>query len=126
MLKGLLALHHLGLPPAVRGGVRCLCSSSKVASHNSNSKPNGEVHVHSESEARDMFESWCKKYGRTYTSEEEKLYRFGVFTETLACGCVTRLNEGFDEPIFKCFGTNCFDDWTRKEVKDRPYGGRDC
>lgn len=103
----LVALRHLRAPSL--GGVRL--SSSEAASPNS--KP--DVYVHSEEEAKELFESWCKKYKRAYSSEEEKQFRFGNFKETLAF--VTRRNADFDEPISKCFGTNKFADWSDEEKR---------
>ncbi|KAK4274808.1 hypothetical protein QN277_017981 [Acacia crassicarpa] len=32
----------------------------------------------------ELFESWCKQHGKTYSSEEEKLYRFKVFEDNHA------------------------------------------
>lgn len=37
----------------------------------------------SEAEALKRFEKWCRRYDRAYSSEEEKLYRFKVFKESL-------------------------------------------
>ncbi|KAK2385528.1 senescence-specific cysteine protease SAG39 [Trifolium repens] len=31
-----------------------------------------------------LFESWCQKYGKVYSSEKEKLYRFKVFKSNYA------------------------------------------
>ncbi|KAL3505341.1 hypothetical protein ACH5RR_035182 [Cinchona calisaya] len=35
----------------------------------------------SSSSTADLFENWCKQHGKTYTSEQEKQYRFEVFED---------------------------------------------
>ncbi|XP_061350704.1 zingipain-2 [Gastrolobium bilobum] len=38
----------------------------------------------SASDTSEVFESWCKEHGKTYSSEEEKRYRFKVFEDNYA------------------------------------------
>ncbi|KAL6541401.1 hypothetical protein OROGR_010887 [Orobanche gracilis] len=43
--------------------------------------PDGDLY--SDWEARERFEIWCKEFRKTYSSEKEKRYRFGIFKKTL-------------------------------------------
>ncbi|KAL6527295.1 hypothetical protein OROGR_016385 [Orobanche gracilis] len=63
--------------------------------------------LYSEWEARILFESWCKEYDQTYTSEDEKLYRFGIFKKTLER--ITPTNQN-------CLFTNGYADRTDDEL----------
>ncbi|XP_057434846.1 uncharacterized protein LOC130727664 [Lotus japonicus] len=84
--------------------------SSEVENRNPN--PDGS-YFHSETEARELFEIWCKQYHKTYNSEEEKLYRFGVFKKTHEL-CV-RENQKHADPLYRSLGTNGFGDLTMDE-----------
>ncbi|XP_057456812.1 cysteine protease XCP1-like [Lotus japonicus] len=110
----LLRLRHFRTPWL--GGVR-LCYSEGASP---NPIPDG--YIHSETEARELFEKWCKKYGKTYTSEEEKLYRFSVFQETLEW--CARENQKIDNPEYRYFGTYDNADQTEKEFLRRGGGWR--
>ncbi|XP_057440297.1 papain-like [Lotus japonicus] len=72
---------------------------------------NPNSHLYSQWEARQLFESWCKEYNKTYPSEDEKLYRFGVFKETLEWCARNNLRT-----LSRCSGTNCFADQTEDEL----------
>ncbi|CAO2834682.1 unnamed protein product [Amaranthus hypochondriacus] len=42
------------------------------------------LHIsYSSSSSSDLFESWCKKHGKTYPSEEERLHRLKIFEDNL-------------------------------------------
>lgn len=38
----------------------------------------------SSSSSSELFEAWCKQYGKSYSSQEEKLYRLSLFEQNLA------------------------------------------
>lgn len=48
-----------------------ICLASFSSSSSSSSSPS----------TADLFENWCRKYGKTYSSEQEKQYRHGVFRD---------------------------------------------
>lgn len=66
--------------------------------------------LHSETEVRELFESWCKEYDKTYSSEEEKHFRFNIFKEKLAY--ITRENQ---KVVGFRLGLNAFSDETADE-----------
>lgn len=103
-----LRLRHVQTP-WLGVGVRRLCTRTRWT--NPRIHPDG--YYHSETEARGMFQVWCKVYRRTYPSEEEKLFRYGCFREALEFS--TRRNHDFS-PGGQCFGPNCFADRSEEEL----------
>ncbi|XP_057449101.1 uncharacterized protein LOC130740484 [Lotus japonicus] len=107
------------IPTPSLGGVRGLCSSSSKGGASPNSDSVGNFY-YSETEARELFEIWCKKYGKTYPSEEDKLFRFGRFRGTLEFSL--RENQKIDNPEHRKFGTYSNADQTAKEFLSRCGG----
>lgn len=98
---------NLAKPPGGR-----LCSS---VVETRDPDPNGG-NFHSEAEAMELFEIWCEEYGKTYSSKEEKMHRFGVFKERLEW--CTRENQKHANTKFRCFGTNGYADLTSEEMNE--------
>ncbi|KAL0432393.1 UNVERIFIED_CONTAM: putative cysteine protease RD21B [Sesamum latifolium] len=66
----------------------------------------------------DLFDSWCKEYGKTYASEQEKQQRFKVFEQNYEY--VTRHNA---RPNFSyTLSLNAFADLTNHEFKAKYLG----
>ena len=61
-----------------------------------------------------LFEDFVAKYGRKYANESERLYRFGVFKDSL-----TRVRANNEDEPDKPFGITKFSDWTPDEFKSR-------
>ncbi|XP_057447620.1 uncharacterized protein LOC130739365 [Lotus japonicus] len=114
----LLRLRHVQTPCIV--GVRRLCSFSEGGA-SPNLNPDG--YLYSESDARELFETWCNKYFKTYSSEEEKLFRFGRFRETLEW--CNRENQKIDNPNLY-YGTYEHADQTEEEYLIRSGGWGPC
>jgi len=60
------------------------------------------------------FAAWAQQYGKTYETEEERLYRLSVFKENVAK--IARLNA---ESISETYGLNAFSDRTHEELHKR-------
>ncbi|KAF7817606.1 low-temperature-induced cysteine proteinase [Senna tora] len=71
------------------------------------------VSFSSSSDTSELFESWCNQHGKTYSSEEEKLYRFKVFEDNYAF--VTKHNEIGNSTY--TLSLNAFADLTTHEFK---------
>ncbi|KAL5557957.1 hypothetical protein UlMin_034168 [Ulmus minor] len=67
--------------------------------------------------ASQLFETWCEKHGKSYSSSEEKLYRLGVFEQNLAF--VTKHNLGNSSYTLSLNG---FADLTHHEFKASRLG----
>ncbi|XP_057456695.1 uncharacterized protein LOC130747700 isoform X3 [Lotus japonicus] len=78
--------------------------------------PNPDGSFYSQTEARQVFEIWCNHYHRSYPSEQEKLYRFTVFKESLEF--VARLNHKRDHPKAASFGICSLADLTSEEKQE--------
>ncbi|KAJ7966812.1 Cysteine proteinase [Quillaja saponaria] len=70
-------------------------------------------YVSSPLDASELFESWCSQYNKTYSSEEEKLYRFKVFEDNYAF--VTQHNQMGNSPY--TLSLNGFADLTHHEFR---------
>ncbi|XP_054818522.1 zingipain-2-like [Prosopis cineraria] len=69
--------------------------------------------VSSSANTSELFESWCKQHGKTYSSEQEKLYRFKVFEDNYAF--VSEHNEMGNSSY--TLSLNTFADLTNHEFK---------
>ncbi|PON90985.1 Cyseine protease [Trema orientale] len=65
-----------------------------------------------------LFEAWCEKHGKSYSSEEEKLYRLGVFEDNMAF--VTQHNQMGNSSY--TLSLNAFADLTHHEFKASRLG----
>ncbi|KAL0323151.1 UNVERIFIED_CONTAM: Chymopapain [Sesamum angustifolium] len=66
----------------------------------------------------DLFDSWCKEYGKTYASEQEKQQRFKVFEQNYEY--VTRHNARHNSSY--TLSLNAFADLTNHEFKAKYLG----
>ena len=64
-----------------------------------------------------LFETWCKEHGKTYTSQEEKSYRFKIFEDN--CDFVKKHNKGNNSYTLSI---NAFADLTHQEFKSSRLG----
>ncbi|XP_062024160.1 cysteine proteinase COT44-like [Rosa rugosa] len=73
----------------------------------------------SSSSSTQVFEAWCKEYGKSYSSELEELYRRSVFEQNLAL--ITQHNEmAFSYTL----SLNSFSDMTQNEFRASRLGFR--
>ncbi|XAR61705.1 Actinidain [Bertholletia excelsa] len=66
----------------------------------------------------DLFDAWCKEHGKTYSSEQERLYRLKVFEDNYAF--VTHHNRFSNS--FYALSLNAFADLTHHEFKASRLG----
>lgn len=66
----------------------------------------------------DLFESWCQEYGKTYSSEQEKQYRHGVFKDNY--DYITQHNSKGNSTY--TLSLNAFADLTHHEFKAQYLG----
>ncbi|KAJ6336230.1 hypothetical protein OIU78_012761 [Salix suchowensis] len=71
----------------------------------------------SSSDISQLFETWCKEHGKTYTSQEEKSYRLKAFEDN--CDFVKKHNEGNSSYTLSL---NAFADLTHQEFKSSRLG----
>lgn len=86
-----------------------LFSHTSLSSSSSSSSP---------SSSQQLFETWCEQYGKSYSSEEEKLYRFSVFEDNLAY--ITQHNDMGNSSY--TLSLNDFADLTHHEFKTSRLG----
>lgn len=72
----------------------------------------------SPSSSQQLFETWCKQYGKSYSSDEEKLYRFSVFEDNLVY--ITQHNNMGNSSY--TISLNAFADLTHHEFKTSRLG----
>ncbi|PIN21688.1 Cysteine proteinase Cathepsin L [Handroanthus impetiginosus] len=77
-----------------------------------------QLPTYKSSSVSDLFDSWCKEYGKTYASEQEKAHRLKVFEENYEF--VTRHNTRGNSSY--TLGLNAFADLTNQEFKARYLG----
>jgi hypothetical protein len=72
----------------------------------------------SSSSSSQLFEAWCKLYGKSYSSAQEKLYRIIVFEKNLAL--ITQHNDLGNSSY--TLSLNSFSDLTQSEFKATRLG----
>lgn len=73
----------------------------------------------------DLFETWCISHGKTYSSQQEKLYRLGIFEENYMY--ITQHNKNNDMAansslLYTLSIDNAFADLTHQEFKASRLG----
>ncbi|MCD7450619.1 hypothetical protein HAX54_007593 [Datura stramonium] len=66
----------------------------------------------------DLFESWCQQHGKTYSSEQERVFRFKVFEENYAY--ITEHNSKGNSTY--TLGLNAYSDLTHQEFRNSFLG----
>lgn len=89
-----------------------LLLSSRFSFSSSPSSSSSSLHL------TQLFDDWCKQYSKTYSSEQEKLYRLKVFEDNLAF--VTKHNL-FSNASYS-LSLNAFADLTPHEFKASRLG----
>ncbi|KAL6861914.1 hypothetical protein ACP4OV_017614 [Aristida adscensionis] len=64
------------------------------------------------------FQEWMRQYGRSYKSEDERAWRYGIFKEN-AMDVDRRNKRNASKPNGARFRTNEFADWTKEEWESR-------
>ncbi|KAL9312533.1 hypothetical protein ACSQ67_017985 [Phaseolus vulgaris] len=75
----------------------------------------------SASDTSDLFERWCKEHAKTYSSEEEKRYRFHVFEDNYAFVSQHNRNANDNNSTYT-LSLNAFADLTHHEFKTSRLG----